>query len=220
MSSNQELKQQIEYRVLGDTRIRAKNLTVEFQNNRVIIKGTVQSIAARDAAESDVWAVKGVKHIENRLQVEFPLGYIKPTDQTLKENLLQQIALDPDLYQENITCEVSDGKVLLQGAVGQLFKKFRATTIAKQTGGATEIKNSIAVVPTRSIEDRKIAHTITHHLQRVLGEKVNNIALEIENGHVILNGTVPDLHSFETTEDITRYTEGVLDIANNMVILS
>ncbi|KMQ51216.1 Osmotically inducible protein Y [Chitinispirillum alkaliphilum] len=218
VKDKRQLVEEIEYRIFGDTRIQPKKLRVQLRDSKAVLKGVVQSAAAKEAAESDVWAVKGIKGVENKLNVQFPQNYTTPSDETIRENLLQQFSLDPDLYQENISCRVEKGKIILEGTVGEFFRKHRAHLLAKQMGGVKEIKNNISVVPTRTIEDRGIANTITHHCHKILENKISSLSVEVQNGHVVLIGTLPDLQSFDTVEDIARYTDGVRDVINKTLI--
>ncbi len=216
--NREEIRNDIEYRISADIRLADGSVKVEVNDGRVVLSGQVPTYWAKDAIEQDVWAVKGVSYLENRLAVVFPEQYRHPGDEAIKDNLQRLISVDPDLYQENIGIHVANGKVSLEGTVGNYFRKVHAEHLARVVGGVGDISNKLAVVPTRSISDQTIGSTIEDHLHRLLSNDANSIVLEIQNGRVVLAGLVPDRRAFDTVEDIARYTHGVTDVENHMAI--
>lgn len=216
--SREEVKSEIEYRIAGDTRIDDGNVKIEVQDGKVVLGGVVHSFSSKDAVEQDAWAVKGVNYIENRLSVKCPEGYRRPTDEAITENLTRLISVDPDLYQENINIFVREGHVSLEGTVSHFYMKLRAENLARQVGGIEKVSNKLAVVPSRSISDETLGSTIEDHLHNTMSMDANSIEVRVENGSVVLAGTVKDRRDFDTAEDIARYTDGVTAVENNLVI--
>ncbi|MDG5816011.1 BON domain-containing protein [Chitinispirillales bacterium ANBcel5] len=216
--SRADIKQLIDLRLSADSRIDSNNIKVKLSNSTATVSGVVHSVAAKDAVESDLWAIKEIHYVDNKLKVKFPDGYQRPADETIKENCDRLFAIDPDLYLEDIECTVNKGVISLSGSVGQYYRKKRAEFLANQVGGAQNVRNGLSVVPTREVEDQTIAKTISHHMEKVLGREENSVVIEVQKGHVVLAGTVPDRRSFDTVEDIARYTDGVVDVKNHMSI--
>jgi len=67
--SPQELKQKIEDALVRSAETDAERITVEVQDNKVILKGTVRSWAERQEAERVAWSAPGVIAVENRITV-------------------------------------------------------------------------------------------------------------------------------------------------------
>jgi osmotically-inducible protein OsmY len=65
----EEIRKQIEDALVRSAQIDAKNITVEIQGEKAILKGTVRSWAERDEAENAAYAVPGITEVENRLEV-------------------------------------------------------------------------------------------------------------------------------------------------------
>ncbi|NLW32053.1 MAG: BON domain-containing protein, partial [Fibrobacter sp.] len=57
-------------RLVRDSRVNTRKMKIEIKDGTVVLKGSVQSISARDAAEADVWLVKDVNSVENNLVIE------------------------------------------------------------------------------------------------------------------------------------------------------
>ncbi len=65
-----DLEQKISAAFLRSATIDAEKINVETIGSKVILKGTVRSMAEKEDAEDAVWAAPGVITVENRLYVE------------------------------------------------------------------------------------------------------------------------------------------------------
>ena len=64
-----DLKQSIEKALIRNAQTDAKNITVEVQGSKVILRGTVRSYAEKQAAEETAWSASGVTEVDNRIVV-------------------------------------------------------------------------------------------------------------------------------------------------------
>jgi osmotically-inducible protein OsmY len=65
-----DLKQQIERAFLRNAQTDARNITVEMEGGKVILRGTVRSSAEKQAAEDTAcWSAPGVTEVDNRIVV-------------------------------------------------------------------------------------------------------------------------------------------------------
>jgi len=67
-----DLKQNIEKELVRNAETDAKNITVEVDGRKVILRGTVRSYAEKKAAENAAWLAPGVSEVENRLVISLP----------------------------------------------------------------------------------------------------------------------------------------------------
>jgi osmotically-inducible protein OsmY len=68
-----DLKQSIERALVRNAEIDARNIMVEVEGSKVILRGTVRSYVEKKAAEEAAWAAPGVSEVENRIVVSPPL---------------------------------------------------------------------------------------------------------------------------------------------------
>ncbi|MDB5329048.1 MAG: hypothetical protein JWP03_199 [Phycisphaerales bacterium] len=68
--SPEELKSKIEEALKRTAELDARRITVEVDGGKVILRGSVQSWAERDAAEREAWSAPGVHTVENYITVE------------------------------------------------------------------------------------------------------------------------------------------------------
>jgi osmotically-inducible protein OsmY len=64
-----ELKKRIEDALVRSAELDAKAITVDVEDDAIILKGTVRSWAEREAAERAAWAAPGVTAVDNRITV-------------------------------------------------------------------------------------------------------------------------------------------------------
>jgi osmotically-inducible protein OsmY len=70
--SPSDLKQNIEKALVRNAETDARNITVEVEGSKVILRGTVRSYAEKKAAEDAAWAAPGVSEVENRIVISLP----------------------------------------------------------------------------------------------------------------------------------------------------
>jgi osmotically-inducible protein OsmY len=66
-----ELKRKIEQALIRSAQVDAKNIMVEVDGSKVILKGTVRSWAEKQEAEREAWAAPGVTSVDNRITISF-----------------------------------------------------------------------------------------------------------------------------------------------------
>jgi osmotically-inducible protein OsmY len=64
-----DLKQRIEQALVRNAETDAKNITVETQGSKVILRGTVRSYAEKKAAEDTAWSAPGVTEVDNHIVI-------------------------------------------------------------------------------------------------------------------------------------------------------
>jgi osmotically-inducible protein OsmY len=68
-----DLKEKIEKALVRNAATDARNIQVEVQGNKVILRGTVRSYAEKKEAEDTAWAAPAVTEVEDRIVVSPPL---------------------------------------------------------------------------------------------------------------------------------------------------
>jgi osmotically-inducible protein OsmY len=64
-----DLKQQIERALIRNAQTDARNITIEVEGSKIILRGTVRSYAEKEAAEDTAWSAPGVTEVENRIVI-------------------------------------------------------------------------------------------------------------------------------------------------------
>jgi hyperosmotically inducible periplasmic protein len=219
MISRERLKKDIVDQLYWDDRVDVAKVLVETEDNgRVRLSGTVPNFTAYRAAESDALAVRGVKTVQNQLRVSFPSD-LAVEDEEITAGISGGLLWYPNIDASKIEVTVNAGTVTLSGTVDSYWKKLKAEELAFDTGGVVWVINELAVVPTRDFTDELIAENVIGALRRhsVILDP-DSINVFVENGVVTLSGHVPDRQALKAAEDAARFTPGVVEVSNSLVV--
>lgn len=215
--SDQEILQDIRKQWEFNSRVDASALEVEVSNGQVTLSGTVPSYPVLKAAEKDAKIILGVRSLENRITVHPPTEQMTfPTDEEIRADVERLLLQAPDLHIMDLSVSVNDGEVTLQGAVDQLWIKFRAQEIAGIIAGVRKIDNYLAVVPTESVLDRAIGEGIESALARMEAVDVEPIDVEVKDGVVRLTGEVPSHQALRSAQNVVQHCTGVVELYNEL----
>ncbi|MEI5998228.1 BON domain-containing protein [Paraburkholderia bengalensis] len=67
----ENLKHKIEDAFKRNAEVDAQHITVEAEGNKVVLRGTVRTWAAREEAERIAWLAPGVMWVDNRITIEY-----------------------------------------------------------------------------------------------------------------------------------------------------
>lgn len=217
-ASKLDVKASILAELAWDNRVNAADIEVDVYDGTVQLKGSVPTISARNAAEVDAWVVEGVSDVENKIAVEYPTTFEVPEDEKIMRNVVSSLMANIVVDSPKIDVKVDGGIVTLSGTQDTYYKKLKAETIASEISGVLTVTNNIAVVPTEDVIDEDIATDITDKLERSLYVNPDNVDVEVNDGAVHLSGVVNDWNAYNVTMDAARYTAGVIDIIDDLVI--
>lgn len=208
---DEDIDKQIIDHLYWDNSVNAADVAVTVDDGRVVLQGTVPSYTSKLAAELDAYQVRGVKVVDNRLNVV----YIKtPTDAQIKANVESILDWDFELEADKITVSVRDGTVKLLGTVDTYWKKHAAESDAIKVKGVTGVRNELAIVDSGKWTDELIAKNIEEALRRNLNVDVEDIDVRVDDGRVELTGNVPSWTARQAADTSARYTRGVRAVKN------
>jgi hyperosmotically inducible protein len=133
--------------LFADPRIKGSEINVETSQGMVMIRGKVDSDAAKQAAEGIAKGIDGVKSVKNDLQVIAPSKReaIDDKDEAITTRVNEQIAKDSYLRGAGIHTQTNAGVVSLTGEVSNLMTSAQASWTAWQVPGVKSVKNDLTV---------------------------------------------------------------------------
>jgi len=133
--------------LFADARVKGSEINVETTQGLVIIRGKVDSDAAKQAAEGIAKGIDGVKSVKNELQVVAPSKReaIDDKDDAITARVNQQIAKDANLNKAGIRVQTNAGVVSLSGEVPDIMTSANASWTAFFVPGVKYVKNDLTV---------------------------------------------------------------------------
>jgi len=214
---SEDIRADVSSQLFWDNRIDDSNIDVDVTEGRVILSGTVPSYSDRWQAEEDAYSISGVRYVDNRLRVS-PTTFPVPNDTEIASNIRNVLEWNPTIDSSGIDVSVSDGVVTLSGAVDSYWQKTRAGYLVANVSGVTDVINLLRVEPIEKVTDEDLRKNILTTLARNTFIDADRIDVQVDGGVVTLAGTVDDYLAYRTAEDIARYTNGVIDVHNSLVI--
>jgi hyperosmotically inducible periplasmic protein len=133
--------------LFADSRVKGSEINVETSQAAVMIRGKVDSDAAKQAAEGIAKGVNGVKTVKNELQVVAPSKReaTDDKDDAITARVNGQIEKDAQLRKAGIHAQTNAGVVSLTGEVQDLMTSAQASWTAWQVPGVKSVKNDLTV---------------------------------------------------------------------------
>ncbi len=123
-------------------------------------------------------------------------------------------------YNNNLEVSVTGaGDVQVTGKVNSLYDKFKAFDIISRVPGVKKIDDNL-LVNTPDRPDKEIQDRIKNSLELVSAIKdPQRIKVHVDNGVVILSGTVSFYREKELAQSVSSWQNGVKGLVNNIKVL-
>ena len=137
----------------ADSRVKGRQIEVETTEGRVVLRGKVDSDAAKHAAERITAGLDGVKTVKNDLEVVPPSAREseEEKDEAITARVKEHIAKDSTLLKDsrlkdgNINVHTNAGVVSLTGEVPDITTSAQASWTTRQVPGVKSVKNDLTV---------------------------------------------------------------------------
>ncbi|OON69966.1 BON domain-containing protein [Hymenobacter sp. CRA2] len=137
-----EIQQAIRDSFFYDLRVRSDEPEVDVQHGQVTLRGCVDSLRARQAAEQDALGVVGVLSVSNYLRVR---PRQPAADTSIQVHVQAALLRDPYLQRFALEVVACNGQVRLYGTVDSHYEKQRATEVAASLRGVVAVDNGLTV---------------------------------------------------------------------------
>jgi osmotically-inducible protein OsmY len=217
MRTDEQIRKDIIKQLQWDNRINSTNINVEVNQHVATLSGNVSSYMQKTAAQMDTLSITGVTEVHNHLKI-ISDNASQFTDEQIAKNIKTVISLNPVLNPDTLEIRVNKGSVFLGGSVDEYWKKMQTEEIIFDVPGVSDVVNTLSVVPTNSPYDKAISADILSALQRISNIDIQKINVTVDGGRVTIHGRVPDWHAYTAAHNAAKFTRGVTDLTNKLVI--
>jgi len=142
--SNVKMVEEIRAKLEGDSRIpHPAEIAVSARAGDITLRGSVGGFGQRHAAAEIARSVRGVRAVENELQVDLRDRF---ADNTIRGVALQILMSDPDVPADRIDIHVAAGWLTLKGEVKHQYDSDVAFDDVLGLPGVGGITNEIKVI--------------------------------------------------------------------------
>jgi osmotically-inducible protein OsmY len=200
-----------------------QGVSAAIRGDSVVLTGTVPFYADKEEADSRVHHIRGVKGVDNEIQVAGP----RMEDAALREKLANALATDRVGYGttafNSINLGVHDGVVTLSGTVYGPPDKDSALSLVAHTPGVRDVVDDLEVAPVSPMDDRIRIETVraiygTAQLSKYAVDPAKPIRITVVNGNVTLSGVVDNQADRDVAGIRANGVPGVFKVVNNIQV--
>jgi osmotically-inducible protein OsmY len=192
----------------------------------VVLTGLVPSLRDRNLIEERVREVRGVRALDDRLQIE---RLPAPTDRDLESALEAVLRWDSELGAADIVVRIESGRARLRGTVENAAEKSRAIHLAGIPGVTAVDASELTLAPRGGHDrlkrqagfvasDREIEAAVEDALFYDPRVRAFKVTVTAEEGMVVLQGEVESLEGKLAAEEDAASVSGVLGFENQLVV--
>ncbi|HZS81418.1 MAG TPA: BON domain-containing protein [Stellaceae bacterium] len=213
MKDDLNLRQRVIDALEFEPRVDAAHIGVSVHDAVVTLSGHVASYAEKFAAERTARQVKGVKAIAEELEVRLPSDK-KLSDDEIAARAVRMLTWDELVPNDRISIKVEHGIVTLEGEVDWQYQRVEAENDIHRLSGVRAVINNIKVGARVAPAD--VRAKIRAALERDAELEANRISIAVENGKVVLGGTVKGWTEREAAERAAWSAPGVREVEDRI----
>jgi osmotically-inducible protein OsmY len=224
--SDSELQRDAKDALLYNVASDSFEIDVSAKDAVLTLTGSVQSWQESKLAERLVEGVRGVRHVENQLRIDY---MVVRTDADIRSDIESRMRWDRLLNEGRVNVSVKDGRVKLTGAVGSAAERRRAYHDA-WVNGTKAVEHSDLEVQW-SAEDREFLRRGAANVSDgEIADAIRDVAaldpriesarlkVEVKDGVVTLRGALESPTARLAAEELARHTVGVTTVKNEISI--
>jgi osmotically-inducible protein OsmY len=142
------------------------------------------------------------------------------TDQQLHEEILAELAFEPEVHPERIGVSVEHGVVTLSGHVDSYSQKLAAERVVKRVYSAKAVVDDLEVrLPGRDeVPDTELAEAAIRAIEGLSQIPRDSVRITVRDGHLSLEGKVEWQYQRRAVENAIRHLRGVRGVRNHIAL--
>lgn len=197
-----------------DPRLDDGAVRVGVSDGVATLRGSVRTVAARDAATRLARQARGVAEVDNRLRVRSSTDV---SDDEITARVEGALARDPWLMDAELTVLVDDGEVTLAGELPNRYSRARATQLVSAVEGVDGVLDRLTVRPWTHMTDEELRASVLEELFWNPYVDPANLEVEVEGGVVWIGGEARDLQAAASARE-SAFLAGARSVVNEIEV--
>ncbi|GMR04463.1 MAG: hypothetical protein BMS9Abin23_0361 [Thermodesulfobacteriota bacterium] len=188
-------------------------VTLKMEGDAIVMEGVVEGIAEKKRALLAAMTMESTSGVVDRLRVRpgSPM-----TDKEIRDHIRDAFTEEPTLSGLDLSVEVSDGVVDIEGKVPSLSHKRLAGVLAWWVPGSVDVINSLEVDPPEEDSGDEVLDALKITLEKDRLVDASSVRPGVRDWTVILEGTVRSEAGKKAVEEDAWYIWGVNEVINNI----
>jgi osmotically-inducible protein OsmY len=212
-----EIQQDVLKELKWHPRVDPSEIGVQVDLGVVTLTGNVDSYAKKIAARESAHRVAGVLDVADDLVVNLPQLHAR-TDQDIAHAVRNALHWDVTVPDERIHSTVSQGTVTLEGQVDFWSQYMDTERCVERLAGVRGVNNKITIRLASKVEASRIRKAIEDALDRQAHCEANQIGIIVNDGIVMLTGTVRSWAEKNAVHNLVSFAPGVRKVEDNLTI--
>jgi osmotically-inducible protein OsmY len=198
-----------------DGRVGQTQIGVQVTGGVVVLSGSVESWAVRNASAEAAHRVAGVHDVANDLEVRSK-DSATPSDAEIARVVRQALQWDALVPDERIDSTVSAAEVTLEGAVETDAQREDAERAIARLKGVRSVHNRIQIHPALDVGD--VESAIRQALGRRATREASHLRLSVTDGKALVEGVVGSADERRVVLGAVRGTQGVAVVEDRLIV--
>lgn len=189
---------------------------VMVRDGVVTLLGKVESLPKKQLAAHTARAVKGVKAIVEKIDIQ-PKQETARTDRQLLDDVTRALKQNETLDAKQISIEATDGIVTLSGIVKWNYQRQAAHHEASRVPGVKNVFNHLTLQS--AAHDMVEKEMIEEAMARHWSLSAQEVRISVDKNTVTLSGEVESLYQKDEAERLAWKADGVQHVDNQLKIV-
>ncbi|WP_236520020.1 BON domain-containing protein [Sandaracinus amylolyticus] len=221
---DESLEDDVRRAIRLDPAMADRAIEIEVHDAIVTLRSVVRTLTEARLAEEIAGSVRGVRAVQNDLQLE-PMG--DPTDEQIRASVLARLQRDVRVDPARIDVMVDDGTVALSGVVGSVAERDVVHEIA-EVSGAREIDAHALEVQwwardtlrrdATPLDDARITSAVRDEITSDPRVRAPNVAIDVTSGLATLRGIVPSAYARTAAVEDALNVVGVRRVGDQLQV--
>jgi osmotically-inducible protein OsmY len=184
----------------------------------VTLQGEVKTLPEKDNVYMIVARVKGVKQVVNDIAVK-PAAML--SDGQMQTGIVNNLKFDSViLAPDDIQVSVKDGVATLTGTVNTHLEYKAADFEATYQQGVKQVVNKLTILSAaaKPVQDAQLSAAVKDIIADHFPLDQKTVTVKVENGQVVLSGTVQRLWQKRNLENEVRQVIGVKGVVDQLMV--